>query len=318
MLRRSRPTVVVVALTLSALCLLAACVPASKTSRTRTTRTTTTLPPVGPPTRNIVFPLANSVAYSDTFGAPRSGGRSHEGQDLMAPKGTLLVAAHAGTVTTVRHSSDGLSGNMLRITDDEGWQYVYIHINNDTPGTDDGANRFDQAFVDGMRVGQKVVPGEPVAFVGDSGNAESTGPHLHFEIRSPDGAAVNAYSSLRAAPVAPLSLAQVIANAPFGAVDSVVATAPGTVVAAGWAIDVVVEDPVPVSVYVDGAPRATGSANVGRPDLAVAFPARTTAHGFSVTATGVAAGPHRVCVVFHNAGAGGGSARNGCADVVVA
>ena len=138
---------------------------------------------VGPPTRNIVFPLARSVKYSDTFGAGRSGGRSHEGQDLMAPKGTVAVAAAAGTVTMVRHSSDGLSGNMLRITDPEGWQYVYIHLNNDTPGTDDGANVFEQAFVDGIRQGQQVVPGEPIGYVGDSGNAESTGPHLHFEIK---------------------------------------------------------------------------------------------------------------------------------------
>src|SRR4051794_14737954 len=73
--------------------------------------------PVGPPTREIVFPLATMVKYSDTFGAARSGGRSHEGQDLMAPKGLVAVAAATGTVTYLRHSSDGLSGNMLRITD---------------------------------------------------------------------------------------------------------------------------------------------------------------------------------------------------------
>ena len=152
-------------------------------------------------TRSIVFPVAATVTYSDSFGNGRSGGRTHEGQDLMGTKGTPLLAAVDGTITSVRHSSDGLAGNMLRITDAEGWQYVYIHINNDRPGTDDGANIFEQAFADGVRQGQKVKAGEPVAYLGDSGNAEGTGAHLHFEIRTPDNVAVNAYSSLRAATV---------------------------------------------------------------------------------------------------------------------
>lgn len=289
---------------------LTACAPPSPAPSPTTAPTT-----VGPPTRNIVFPLARSVKYSDTFGAGRSGGRSHEGQDLMAPKGTVAVAAAAGTVTMVRHSSDGLSGNMLRITDPEGWQYVYIHLNNDTPGTDDGANVFEQAFVDGVRQGQQVVPGEPIGYVGDSGNAESTGPHLHFEIRSPDGAAVNAYSSLVAAPVAPLSTAQVEGNAPIGSVDAVVAGA-GELHVSGWALDRVVDVSVPVSVYVDGNPKVTSIAKLVRSDLAAAFPGRGEQHGFDIGVAGVSAGSHRVCVIAHNAGAGG-SARIGCSTVSV-
>jgi hypothetical protein len=217
----------------------------------------------------------------------------------------------------MRHDATGLSGNMLTITDADGWQYLYIHINNDTPGTDNGANVYEQAFVDGIRVGQNVVAGEPVAYVGDSGDAEATGSHLHFEMHSPDGTAVNGYSTLRAAPVAPLSPAQVVAAAPFGAVDGLVAGAVGEANVRGWAIDRVTDAPVPVSVYVDGNPVVTDLANLSRPDVAAAFPTRAGAHGYDITATGIPAGDHRVCVIFHNAGAGGGSVRPGCAVLTI-
>lgn len=282
--------------------------PAPKPTPTPTTVT---------PTRSITFPLASAVAFSDTFGAARSGGRGHEGQDLMAPKGLVAVAAAAGTVTYLKHSSDGLSGNMLRITDADGWQYVYIHLNNDSPGTDDGANVFEQAFADGMRVGQRVLAGEPIGYVGDSGNAESTGAHLHFELRSPDGAAVNADSSLRAAPVAPLSTDAIVAAAPVGIVDVVDTPAAGTVQVRGWALDRLSNDPVKLSVYVDGTPRGSGSASLDRPDIETAFPGRGAAHGYDVSGTGIAAGSHKVCVIAHNVGPGGGSARLGCATVNV-
>jgi murein DD-endopeptidase MepM/ murein hydrolase activator NlpD len=274
-------------------------------------------PPPSGPVRPIVFPLSTMVKYTDTFGAARSGGRSHEGQDLMAPKGLIAVAAVSGTVTYLRHDSSGLSGNMLRITDAEGWQYVYIHINNDTPGTDDGANRYDQAFVDGIRQGQKVVAGEPVAFVGDSGNAENTGSHLHFEIHSPDGAAVDAYASLKAATMSSYGLGQMIAAAPFGPVELLAPSGPGSVEAAGWVLDRVTDAPVPVSVYVDGNPAATKLANLARPDVNAAY-GRTGNHGYDIQVTGLTPGDHKVCVVFHNAGEGGGSIRPGCYVLPVA
>lgn len=274
-------------------------------------------PPSAAPTRQIVFPLAVSVKYSDTFGAGRSGGRSHEGQDLMAPKGTPAVAAASGTVTMVRHSPAGLSGNMLRITDAEGWQYVYIHLNNDTPGTDDGANVFEEAFAPGMRQGQKVVAGEPIGFVGDSGNAESTGAHLHFEILEPGVGAVNAYSSLRASTVAPLSSAQVEAAAPIGIVDVLAPDVAGAVRVAGWSLDRVSNDQTPISVYVDGNPVRTFTSDGPRPDIEAAFPGRGAAHGFDAVVSGIAPGAHRICVVAHNSGEGGGSAKLRCEQVVV-
>lgn len=266
------------------------------------------------PTRTMVFPLATAVRFSDTHGAARSGGRAHEGQDLMAPKGVAVVAVVDGTVTFVRHSNDGSAGNMLRLTDADGWQYVYIHLNNDSPGTDDGANIFEQAFADGIRVGQRVKAGETIGFVGDSGNAESTGSHLHFELRHPDGGAANAYSSLRAAPVAPLS--EVSLTGPFGVVDELVSAEPGRLLVRGWAIDAVVADSVVISIYVDGTPASVGTADGDRPDLVDRF-GRGPAHGFDLTVDAMTAGTHRVCVIAHNAGAGGGSARLRCELVAV-
>lgn len=155
--------------------------------------TTTTVPAV---TCELVFPVDGTVTFSDTFGAPRSGGRTHQGIDLMGAKMTPLVAAADGTVTALRHDNTGLSGNSLTITDAQGWRYVYIHINNDTPGTDDGANLAQHAFAPGIVKGATVRAGQRVAYMGDSGNAEDAGSHLHFELHRPDGTVVNPFQSL--------------------------------------------------------------------------------------------------------------------------
>jgi len=152
--------------------------------------------PAAPP---ITFPVSGPVTYIDSYGAPRSGGRTHAGQDLMAPKMAKAVAAADGVVTALRHDATGLSGNSLTITDSRGWRYVYLHLNNDTPGTDDGANRYDQAFAPGIRKGAEVTAGQHVGYVGDSGNAEEAGSHLHFELHAPDGTVVNPFGALAAA-----------------------------------------------------------------------------------------------------------------------
>ena len=152
-----------------------------------------------PEYRQIHFPTEGAVSFSDDFGDPRSGGRSHEGNDLMGQKMQKLLAAVDGRVTYTRVDAGGLSGNMLTIVDEEGWSYRYIHVNNDTPGTDDGANPIDAIFAPGIVSGVRVKAGQHVAFLGDSGNAEGTSPHLHFEIRRPDGSALNPWTSLRLA-----------------------------------------------------------------------------------------------------------------------
>ena len=143
--------------------------------------------------RKILFPVAGATSYGNTWGASRdNGARQHEGTDIMGHKLEVEVAAHDGTVSWTR--TDG--NNMLAIRDDDGWEYWYIHINNDTPGTDDGANLAEFMFFPGIEVGTKVTAGQPIAYMGDSGNAEGTSPHLHFEIHQPGGIVVNSYWSL--------------------------------------------------------------------------------------------------------------------------
>lgn len=153
----------------------------------------------------ITFPVDGAVHYTDTFGAPRSGGRTHEGQDLMGTKMMRLVSAVDGTVHRLVFSNTSAGGNSVTIKAADGWTYHYIHVNNDTPGTDDGKATRAQAFPANIVVGARVAKGQLIAFMGDSGNAEATGAHLHFEIRQPPppggytGVAINAYPSLQAA-----------------------------------------------------------------------------------------------------------------------
>lgn len=195
-MRRRSPlltaTVVAVVAVLGVACAPSPAPPRSSGATTTTIDTTAEL-------RTMTFPVDGPVSFVDTFGAPRSGGRTHQGIDLMGAKMTRLVAAADATVTSLRHDSSGLSGNSLTLTDAEGWRYVYIHLNNDSPGTDDGANRFEEAFVAGLARGTEVRAGQHLAYLGDSGNAEDTGAHLHFELHRPDGTVVNPYRSLLAA-----------------------------------------------------------------------------------------------------------------------
>lgn len=145
-----------------------------------------------PPAPEIVFPVVGDVSFTDTWGAPRSGGRTHEGTDIMGPKGLPVVAAADGVVSWI----DGDCCH-LAIDHGDGWSSWYIHLNNDTPGTDDGAG---WGIADGITTGSEVKAGQLIGWVGDSGNAEWVAPGLHFEIRY-NGAAVNPYPELVDAPV---------------------------------------------------------------------------------------------------------------------
>lgn len=135
----------------------------------------------GTPIYPMVFPVLGSSSYTDTFGAPRSGGRTHKGADIFGVKGQALVAAAPGTVTGKSYGQ--LGGYMLTITDYDGNSHFYAHLNNDSKGTDDGKGGEKTAYAAGISVGTAVRAGQLVAFLGDSGNAEGTPPHLHYEIR---------------------------------------------------------------------------------------------------------------------------------------
>ena len=165
----------------------------------------------------ILFPLENRVAFTDTFGAARDGGaRTHAGNDLLAPKMTHILAVVDGTVEGLNLTGKLSSYNPypyynILLHGNDGNDYYYIHLNNDTPGTDDNIGGVDTAYAPGLTNGTKVHRGDLLGFVGDSGNAEDGVSHLHFEIhlggyvspkagqsRSPS--AIDPYPSLKAAP----------------------------------------------------------------------------------------------------------------------
>ncbi len=145
----------------------------------------------------MVFPLAAPYRLTDSFGDARPGGRSHEGVDIMADgKGQEVYAAAAGTVRWI-----GTTCCYLAIEHDDGWETWYIHLNNDTQNpdgtySDDGLG---EGIADGIEVGTRVEAGQLIGWSGDSGNAEGSTPHLHFELRDPNDVAVDPLPSLQAA-----------------------------------------------------------------------------------------------------------------------
>lgn len=145
--------------------------------------------------RQIVFPVEGAVNFSDSYGDPRSGGRQHEGIDIFAPKMTPLIAAVDGRITSLPQDEPSY-GYAIFMRGDDDYQYRYIHVNNDTPGTDDGLGGVVYAYAPTITRGARVVKGQLLGWVGDSGNAENVGSHLHFEIRLPDGTPINPYLSL--------------------------------------------------------------------------------------------------------------------------
>ena len=133
-----------------------------------------------------VFPVAGDTEFIDSWGYPRMTGTAsahwHQGADLFADHGTPLIAAENGVVERVGVGS--LGGNKLWVAGDSGNGYYYAHLS---------------AFAPGVHDGQRVRAGELVGFVGDTGNARGTSPHLHFEIHPGGIGPVNPYPLLRAA-----------------------------------------------------------------------------------------------------------------------
>jgi len=148
---------------------------------------------------NLTFPVDGPHYFSDTFWAGRSHGY-HQGQDIMAEKMVPIVAVADGYVRLVNWtSSQSMNPDRccsLVLRHDDGWESWYIHLNNDTPGTDDGEG---WGIVEGITPGTRVKAGQHIAWVGDSGNAEYVAPQLHFELRDPSLTIVNPYRALVAA-----------------------------------------------------------------------------------------------------------------------
>jgi len=146
----------------------------------------------------LVFPVLGDATYTDDFGEPRGQGR-HEGNDLMAPKRALALAAEAGTVKFWTTSSR--AGCMLYLEGESGTEYLYVHLNNDLTQENDNQGTCvpGVAYAKGLKSGAKVLAGEPIGFVGDSGDADGIHAHLHFEVHPNGGGAVSPYPYLRKA-----------------------------------------------------------------------------------------------------------------------
>lgn len=127
-----------------------------------------------------VFPMQGRCNFSDTWGQARSGGRSHEGTDVIGAKGLALYAVVDGVITkTYVGAANG--GTALRLTAPDGTYFYYAHLD---------------SFAPGIAAGVPVRAGQIIGFSGDSGNAGT--PHLHFEVHPRGGAAVNPYPILKA------------------------------------------------------------------------------------------------------------------------
>lgn len=131
---------------------------------------------------SFVFPVDGPHSYTDTFGAPRSGGRTHQGCDIMAPKGTPVVACVSGTILRTNPFDSGLGGKSVTLRGKSGTTYFYAHL--------DG-------IAAGVHAGASVKAGQTLGWVGDTGDAAPGAYHLHFEIRPGGGSAVDPYATLR-------------------------------------------------------------------------------------------------------------------------
>lgn len=99
-----------------------------------------------------------------SFGEPRSGHRKHAGIDIFARRGTPVVAAAEGLVVRIG-TTDRLGGNTVWVAGKPSTLYYYAHLDH---------------FAKGLRVGDHVERGDLVGYVGNTGNARTTPPHLHF------------------------------------------------------------------------------------------------------------------------------------------
>ena len=126
-----------------------------------------------------VFPVDGPVWYQDDFGAPRAVGGGHTGNDIFARRGTPLVAVQDGTIAELRYRS--LGGNSFHLVNAEGDYFYYAHL---------------MQYAAGIQEGSVVTAGQVLGYVGNTGNAITTPPHLHFEIHPGGGAPIDPYPYL--------------------------------------------------------------------------------------------------------------------------
>ena len=132
-------------------------------------------------TADFVFPVDGPNSFSSTFGAPRSGGRRHQGCDIFTARNTPLVAVVDGVITSATPSDTGLGGVTIHLRGGNRTVYYYAHLS---------------SLKNGIRAGVRVNAGDVIGYAGNTGNARGKAVHLHFEIRPNGGAAIDPYPTL--------------------------------------------------------------------------------------------------------------------------
>jgi hypothetical protein len=112
----------------------------------------------------ILFGVAPNQV-NDTWGDARSNGRTHEGTDIFARRGAYIVAPSDSVVTSIGYGANG--GNFVYTTNPGGERFYFAHL---------------EDYRDGLKVGDILKKGDLIGYVGDSGNAQGTSPHLHLGI----------------------------------------------------------------------------------------------------------------------------------------
>jgi peptidoglycan LD-endopeptidase LytH len=125
------------------------------------------------PDSRIAMPLENLTknAITDTWQAPRGDGRRHEGQDIFAARGTPILSATNGFIYKV--GENNLGGQTVSVIGSGGRVYYYAHLD---------------SYAKGIEVGDRVTTRTVLGYVGTTGNAQGTPPHLHFGIYTMTGA----------------------------------------------------------------------------------------------------------------------------------
>jgi peptidoglycan LD-endopeptidase LytH len=124
------------------------------------------------PDRVLQMPVAGASVkrIANTWQAPRSGGRRHQGQDIFAKRGTPVVSATDGMV--IRVGANALGGQTVSVLGNGGRVYYYAHLDR---------------YTEGLATGDEVRAGDTLGYVGNTGNARTTPPHLHFGVYTATG-----------------------------------------------------------------------------------------------------------------------------------
>jgi peptidoglycan LD-endopeptidase LytH len=117
--------------------------------------------------KSLIIPVegVDPSRVRDSYTAAR-GGRTHDAVDIMAPRGTAVIAADAGTIIRLRNNDAG-GITIYQLDPDERFVYYYAHLDR---------------YQDGLAEGMKIRQGDILGFVGTTGNAPKDAPHLHFQV----------------------------------------------------------------------------------------------------------------------------------------